>query len=214
MDLDLNRYKNVLAIQGFEPASVVNSCVNLDYKKDPFINVEVEDHMRWPQFVRAFVAFVVSNNRIPSQSDFFYYYIGVSYRTFLPVKLDSATYNGLKARLTRMYPSLVRDMHFACSLKKERDDLCVFYHPDLDVENDIDVLVVENDLLKAFVLYVQTPRARQYRMRKFNRHKRFDNVQYYEVALSLRDVPRDKVGLYDISPFINRPLKDWLVREL
>ena len=115
------------------------------------------------------------------------------------IQAGNDIYNALKARLTRSYPSLVRDMHFACSLKKKRQDLEVFYNPELDVKNDIDTLVIHNGMLKAFVLYVDTFRGNGFRKRKANRHNRFNNVTYYEIPMTLGNVAYNKVGLYDIS---------------
>ena len=67
---------------------------------------------------------------------------------------------GIKARLFRSYPSLVRDLHFCLFLKERaKNDARVIYNIQIDTEIGIDILVEQGSTIYAINLFTPTARA-------------------------------------------------------
>jgi hypothetical protein len=90
---------------------------------------------------------------------------------------------GLKARIFRTYPSLVRDLHFSLFVKENVEDAQILYNRKLDVEEGIDLLIKRDGIFYGINLYTDTPRAHIGRKKKANRHIQFENVEYIELPV-------------------------------
>ena len=90
---------------------------------------------------------------------------------------------GLKARLYRTYPSLIRDLHFSKLLSERANNYKIIYNTNLDIKEGIDLLVIVNKINIAVNLYTKTRRAFVGRNKKENRHTIYDNITYIELPV-------------------------------
>lgn len=150
-------------------------------------NSKVERGLKFPQFVRAFYNFIYKYGKMPTQAEYFEFYLKINAAYFRDVRYSPIIIEGLKARVFRTYPSLVRDFHFNKKLSEVLPDYEIVYNSELDLEFDIDTLLIRDGRYWAANLYTQTRRANIAREWKENRHEHFSNVAYIEFPVKLDD---------------------------
>lgn len=153
-----------------------------DSKSDYVENYNFEPNY----FVTSFYKFIDLKGRIPSQSEFAKYYIDSNLdflkKGFLETTLDSKKLlTNLVYRLFRSYPSFIRDYHFYLYLK-EYSEMSVYYDVNLDVFKGIDLLL---DSKYAIHLFIDTPRANEYRLKKTSRHFE-DSYEHLNISASFK----------------------------
>lgn len=95
----------------------------------------------------------------------------------MPFSLKEATNIFLKAgvegRIYRTYPSLIRVYHFflSCQEMNRFDDVFYSFRRDQD---GVDTVIKYKGQNFAIALFVDTPRSRSYKKKKYNRHKALD----------------------------------------
>ena len=149
----------------------------------PTRNAEVEWKIAFPTFLKPFYKYVWQQNQIPTQQDYWQYYVAENDAFFESTAFADDILRGLQARVFRTYPSLVRDIHFVFYLQTQLPQAQVLYNTQLDVKEGIDVLVVHDEQFWAFNLYTPTRRAQESRAKKQHRHHLFDNVNYHELPV-------------------------------
>jgi len=147
---------------------------------------DVEYGIRFPLFVRSFYDYIEEYSMLPSQKDFFDYYIENNQNSKNIQKLDIDQLGGLKARLYRVYPSFIRDFHFAKTLEEKTPLDEVIYNVKLDTKDGIDVLVRENGIHYAISLYTNTRRANIARVKKIDHRDDKDDYIYIELPLNFK----------------------------
>lgn len=155
-------------------------------------NKTVEWGMKLPMFARAFYAFIFNENDIPTQEQFFDYYIQFNNDYFSKANLGKDIMDGLKARAYRTYPSLIRDVCFNKYVQEHISGYTATYSLDLDISEGIDLMLSSGDKHYAVNLYVDTRRAYAGRAKKQYRHIPFENVTYIEFPVVFED--SHKVG--------------------
>ena len=156
-------------------------------------NEEVEHKIAFPLFIKPFYRFVFEKARIPTQEEFYKYYL-TYYKNeyFATHPYDGIIYLGLQARIYRTYPSIVRDFYFNKLLENNSRGFKVVYNIDLDSHRDIDAMLIKDNVFWAACLFINTNKAEMARKWKENRHKRFGNVKY--VPLSVKFNKENKFG--------------------
>ena len=152
----------------------------------------VERGIKFPPFVSAFYNYIYKHHRVPTQKEYYDFYLQINAVYFNSSNFSDEIYIGLMARMFRTYPSLVRDFHLNKTLSEKLIDAQVIYNSILDIKHDIDTMLVKNKRYWAVCLYTQTRRANTARGWKENRHEHFSNVEYIEFPVTLDD--RCKVG--------------------
>ena len=149
-------------------------------------NRTVEWGMQFPMFIPSFYEYVIEKNSIPSQEVFFNQYLGDHKEWFAQNKLSGDIMEGLKARAFRTYPSVVRDVHFALTVKEKRCFDEVFYNYNLDIEQGIDLIIGYASKLYAVNLFADTYRAYQGRRKKKYRHKNLEGLNYVDLPVQFK----------------------------
>ena len=106
-------------------------------------NGKTEWRLKLPVFTRSFHKYIKAKNSVPSQNDYWIFYTCENKEYLSGLNLSQEEKTGVKARVFRAYPSLVRDFHFGLYIKEKNIFKTVFYNEILDIEYGID-LVVEN----------------------------------------------------------------------
>lgn len=167
-------------------------------------NSTVEWGMKLPMFARAFYGYVFNYNDIPTQEQFFLYYLQFNKVFFDKSNFNDEIIEGLKARAYRTYPSLVRDICFNKFVQETIKGFTVTYSLELDINEGIDLMLSNENSHYAVNLYTDTRRAYTGREKKQFRHTPFENVTYIEFPVKFES--SHKVGeffLYGINEYNN-----------
>jgi hypothetical protein len=152
----------------------------------------VEWKIKFPTFLNSFYKWIYLNKVIPNQIEFFEFYLSENKVFFQTKNFSQEVLEGLKARLFRTYPSLVRDVHFSAFVKEKLDQYHVLYNRKLDVEEGIDLVISTTNKYYGINLYTDTKRAHIGREKKSNRHTPFENLIYVELPVDFKG--SDKCG--------------------
>lgn len=151
----------------------INSHPKLVFFKD------VDEEEGLPPFVPNFYKYLVNNGRIPTQEEFYQYYVSRHKKKVAD--------KDIKGRAYRAYPSIIRDIHFAAMLRHMNEEQNfadeVKYSSVLDMQYDADVMVTKGDKHVGICLF--TNDRKSYDNRKKKQVKRFENVEYIELPISI-----------------------------
>jgi len=151
-------------------------------------NEKVEWQLKLPMFVPAFYNYVKSRNSIPDQKDYWQFYVSENKNRLTSLNLSKEEKIGVRARVFRTYPSLIRDLHFGLYIKNNGFFRSVFYNEFLDIEYGIDLVVENADGVKIGLnLFTETKAAKEARAVKKHRPKK-------SVDFDCHDIPIDFAG--------------------
>lgn len=185
-------YPNQLGYIRISSNEIRNSICNFKLDFIDYRNSDAEWEIKFPPFVRAFYNYIAKWGKVPTQKAFYDFYLRYYAPFFAANTFGPDVMKGLKARVFRTYPSLVRDLYFNKYLEEQLPQYSVLYNINLDLEKDIDTMIVKDGKYWAACLYTETRRANNARGKKVYRHKRFDNVNYIEFPVEMCD--ERKVG--------------------
>ena len=183
--LNPSDYKNVLPHIKLNSAEISNIIKNQHLKFYDIRNEDVEWKLKLPMFAKSFYKFVYFKNDIPTQEDFFEYYVNDNYNYFKENNFNDEIMVAIKARAFRTLPSLIRDIHFNKYVENKMKKFNVLYSLDLDINDGIDLLLYNNEKMYAINLYTNTRNAKIGRECKKYRHEKFNNVEYIELPVNL-----------------------------
>lgn len=181
--LDIDSYPNLLDHLKLSSIDVCKIIENYDLSFPQTRNYEVENKIKFPMFLTPFYKYVYYNNDILNQSDFHNYYLSENKTYFDENTFKPEILEGLRARIFRTYPSLVRDLHFGLFVKENIEEGQIIYNRNLDTKEGIDLLIKLKDTLYAINLFTDTKNSRLSREKKVLRHTPFDNVKYVELPV-------------------------------
>lgn len=184
--LNVNSYPNLLdnlRLTSSEVCKIIES-YNLSFPQ--VRNDKAEWKIAFPMFLTPFYKYVYNNNGVLKQDEFYNYYISENKAYFDAISFEPEILEGLKARIYRTYPSLVRDLHFSLFVKENIKEAQIVYNRKLDVEEGIDLLIKLKDILYAINLFTDTTRAHIGREKKVFRHTPFENVKYVELPVNFK----------------------------
>ena len=185
MELKIDDYPNLLNEIKLSSKDILNQIINYSLEFDSYKNKEVEWGMKLPMFIDSFYPFVLKNNKIPTQNEFWDYYVKANNLTSMITSKDIE--RGIKARLFRTYPSLVRDIHFSTYLNEKSRNSKVIYNVELDVKLGIDILIVFKNKMYSINLFTDTKRAHFGREKKKNRHQAVKDITDIELPVKFKD---------------------------
>ena len=140
----------------------------------------------FPMFVFEYYNYIYHKKHIPNQNDFWNYYMEVNSNHYTIRSLDKRLIYGLKARASRAYTSLVREMHCIKFVKECSVFDVVKYNLYLDVHKGIDMLIQHNKKLIGVSLFIETKESLKYRKQKKHRHNPDDRFIYMDLPLNFR----------------------------
>ena len=150
-------------------------------------NERVEWRLKLPMFVLSFYGYIKSRNLIPSQNDFWQFYVSENKKYLTSLKLSKEEKTGVRARIFRTYPSLVRDLHFGLYIKERKNFRSVFYNEWIDIAYGIDLIVEIREGKKiGLKLFTQTRAGSEAREIKDHRLKKSAELDCYELPIEFR----------------------------
>lgn len=147
-------------------------------------NQMVEWRLSLPMFATAFYKCIYFTKSIPNQKQFYEYYLSSNKEYFDRHNFADDIYEGIRARVYRAYPSLVRDIHFSKMLYEKLNDYKVIYNTRLDTDEGVDVMLKTESQYYGVNLFTNTSRAKASREKKSKRHTNFSNVSYLDLPVN------------------------------
>lgn len=147
-----------------------------------------------PPFALAFYYHLFAQRRIPTEEELIDRYISFSGKVEddrVVIEEEVYSLEGLKARILRTYPSLIRDFHFYLLLNESDRFQRVSYSLSEDYYNGLDLCVYRHDRAFHLSLYLKTRRGTDFKKQKLSRHDYF-GVSEIELPLEFRSLR--KVG--------------------
>ena len=110
MLLEVDKYPNLLNDIPMSCDEIEEQVSDIGLFFEQHIDDEVEDKLSLPPFINSFYEFVLNEKRIPKQYEWVLFYMDkLSVREVINTESRKV---GLRSRMFRVYPSLVRDIHF------------------------------------------------------------------------------------------------------
>jgi len=179
-------YQNI-----FDYISMSSEIIRNTIKKYPleFINIKnatAEWKIQFPPFIKTFYKFLYSKHIIIEQKELYNLYKVENKDFFKENNFDRTILEGLKARIYRTYPSIVRDFYFNTLVKESLKEAFILYNTKLDIEEGIDLMIGFKGQFYAINLYTKTYRSFTGRKKKEIRHEKFKNVKYIEMPVDFK----------------------------
>ena len=184
-ELDINKFSNHLDLLKITLKEIEDSLKKISLTFPLHKNERIEWGIRLPIFLNSFYKFIFNKQKLPTQEEFYNYYISEN-KTIDLLKLTPDEKLGVKGRIFRTYPSLVRDFHFSKLLSKRKNNYEVIYNTNLDVQEGIDLLIKKGTENIAINLYTNTKRAIEARKKKGNRHTVYSNIKYIDLPVNFK----------------------------
>ena len=165
--------------------------------RDPFI----EEKIQLPIFATLFYYFVAKHQTFPTQAAFIKSYFAM-HKDYLEKVIPREKIPALYGRLSRCYPSLVRDFHFY-HLLKESDNLnSVLFCLKYDLQAKIDVFINSHEQWFGIQLRTKTQNSNNFYNKKYNRNQLATKARLLDVPIDLNktlSLPTkgDSIKLYD-----------------
>lgn len=180
-------YENRLELIRLNTITIENYLKN---NKLEFLNIHdasVEWGILFPKFAYPFYNFVIRNQRIPTQYEYLVEYCNYkdNKNIIQGLNLTKTQKLGLKARIYRTYPSLVRDLHFGVYLRETGFYNEVFYNEDIDIKYGIDLIIRKEESEVGICLFTDTKNARIARIVKEDRYKLDMSIERLEIPIML-----------------------------
>lgn len=193
--INLEKYNNLLDTFKMTDTDIINQLSNYKLEFHQTRNERVEWNVQLPTFIVSFYNYLKIYSSLPSQEEFYNFYINQNADFFIKEDFNDDEIEGIKARVYRTYPSLVRDIHFSTFLKNRIEGTCqVIYNVELDMSEGIDVLIIKDDKKFGINLFTETPTARVGRHKKSYKHDQYEDVTYLDVPVTINKA-------YSISNF-------------
>ncbi len=202
-----NNYPNLLPNIQLTSSDICNQIKNYNI---PIWNInldEVEDNKNGlPMFIKSFYNYILQHQKIPKSKEFYNHYLDYNIEYFKNNKKGVYFKIGLEARCYRLWPSLIRELHF---IKYVSENIPLYYdviyNIDLDTKEGIDMMIIDADKYYGINLYITTRRSLENKKEKPSRHSSFDNVIYIDHPLVMYGEDKKICGefkLYDNNSFL------------
>jgi hypothetical protein len=147
---------------------------------------KMEFGVKIPMFVTSFYFYILKENKIPNQKEFWNNYLLINDNFFQKENFTESEMHGLQARAFRAYTSLVRDVHFGALLRDDGYFDGVFYNVILDTDYGIDLVVSKDTKIIGLNLFTNTKNANIAREKKQYRPKKPTDIMCYEIPIDFK----------------------------
>jgi hypothetical protein len=151
------------------------------------------ENAKLPPFALAFYYHLFSKRAIPTEGEFFHRYLSFSAQeveeTETVIEGEAYSTAGLKARLLRTYPSLIRDFHFYLLLNESKKFDRVTYSLSQDYYRGLDLCIYHSAKAFHLSLFIKTKRSGSFKKKKVFRHD-YKDIKEIELELDFSELQR------------------------
>jgi len=146
-------------------------CQNLELDVERKANNEkIEIQSQIPIMATHFYYYLYEYKHIPTQKEFISFYIRANEAWIRKNVPTNELKKALLGRLSRTYPSLLRDIHFYHVLKESEKFDNVLYNLRYDLFGKVDIFVQQHGVAYGLQLRTKTANSNKYYIKKPNRH--------------------------------------------
>ena len=202
-----NNYPNLLPGIRLTSNDICNQIKNYNIPLWGIWLDEVEDNKNGlPMFIRSFYNYILKHQKIPTSKEFYNHYLEYNSEYFKNNNKGIYFMIGLEARCYRLWPSLIRELHF---IKYVSENIPLYYdviyNINLDVKEGIDMMIVDEDKYCGINLYILTKKSKSNKEEKPKRHNPFNNVKYIDHPIDIHGDSKYNCGefkLYNNKSFV------------
>lgn len=143
----------------------------------------LEKKMKLPSMVTYFYYFLYLHKRIPTQVEYIKFYYKMN-KNWVLEQIGEEYHQALIGRLSRFYPSMMRDIHFYHLLKESNQFEKVLFTLKYDLEGKVDVFIKKDGKWYGLQLRTKTKNSHYFYGKKKDRNM-------IEVSAELIDMPID-----------------------
>lgn len=167
-------------------------------KKDQYIENQL--HIA-PSMVGTFYYYLLTQKRIPSQYHYIKFYCYV-HKDWVLREVGKEHYEGFIGRLSRFYPSMLRDIHFYHVLKESKKFERVLFTLKHDLEAKVDCFLRRNGKWYGIQMRTRTRRSDSFYKKKDKRSPIYVKAQLIDLPIDLTtaksiQTKKDDIKLYD-----------------
>jgi len=174
-----------------------NEIRDLDYNGNGLKKDKAVENANIPNFAQVFYYKIYSRLAIPTQEEFLKTYFDsfVMERKNGNILIENSWYSeeGVKSRMLRTYPSLIRDFHFYLLAENSEKFDQVRFSLYRDVAKGLDLEVKYKGHFFYISLYIDTKRSREFKIKKGDRH---DYSQVVEIEMPVKFRELREVGRF------------------
>lgn len=172
-------------------------------------NPYVEDQLNPPSLVCYFYYFLYLYKRIPSQEEYmeFYYLMNSEWVNTYVGKEYHAAFQG---RLSRFYPSMLRDIHFYHLLKESKRFDKVLFVLKYDLDAKVDIFIKRNGEWYGIQLRTNTRNSDKYYKKKDNRNRIHVKAKLIDIPINLNRAKSLLTKGNDIKLYSDKHIKQIL----
>lgn len=184
-------------------AEAEKQIANLSYSGVGLEKDEKVEKAKLPPFALPFYYHLFSQRCIPTEDELYDRYLSFSGKLTKDdrIAIDDETYlvDGVKARLLRTYPSLIRDFHFYLLLNESGKFEKVTYSLSEDYYRGLDLCVYLSGKAFHLSLFIKTRRSGLFKKKKVFRHD-YKDVTEIELALDFKSLTKHgEIALCTVS---------------
>jgi len=194
-----NELKDILSWNYIDTMNLTTAEIEDFYQSFPLdvVGKEKDDYIEKklhiePSMVGFFYYFLKLFNRIPTQNEFIKFYYLTNKKWVKEKVYDVGYHQAFVGRLSRFYPSMLRDFHFYHLLKESNEFTRVLFCLKYDLEAKVDIFVEKNKKWYGIQLRTKTFRSKQFYQDKWKRKP-------IPVKATLIDLPIDLDKAYSLS---------------
>lgn len=204
---DLNSYDYIDTL-GYTSEDIENILASSELKvtglpKSDFI----ENQVSLPPFAAYFYYYLYSHKQIPTQEEFIHSYIKFYYPELLKI-VPREEMKNLRARLSRFYPSIIRDLHFYHLLKESNQFQAVLFNLKMDLEGKVDVFVKQNGRWYGLQLRTLTARSNYYYEKKKYRNPIETKAVLLDTPIDLSNAKNVKTKGESLKLYTTKHIQD------
>lgn len=145
----------------------------LEFQASKDFKSKVTENAKLPPFIQSFFYLFFSNLKIPTEKEFVDTYLkwaGIINGDKVIIENKTYPLAGIKARMNRTYPSIIRDLHFLYLLENSKLFDEVDYSMERDYLNGLDLKINYKKQTYYVSLLIDTNRANYFKKKKIERH--------------------------------------------
>jgi len=206
-NIKLETYKNQIDLISIPSEKIEKQIQNLKVRFLPNKSKKIEDKVKIPSFVKVFLYYINKKNKLPTQEEFAKLFLQATTKNdkyYTPKNFEEK--KALKARIYRVYPSLIRELHFIRKIYEDDFFEETIYNFELDLRKGFDLVVKTGKVYYGLKIFVSTRRSHMYLDKK--KYRQDNDVELYKLNVPFNFKDRPKNNKSDIFLYEDEDIKN------
>jgi len=202
----VNKFKNQIHLISLPSKNIEEQIKNINVKFLPTKSKKIEDKVKIPSFVKVFLYYINKKQKLPTQEEFAKVFLQATKNKKYYTLQNSKEREALKARIFRVYPSLIRELHFIRKIYEDNFFDEVIYNFELDLRKGFDLVVKTGNIYYGLKIFVSTKRSYMYLDKK--KYRQDNNVELFKLNVPFNFKEKQKYNRSDILLYEDKDVKN------